>query len=212
MTQTLAEPALTVPPSPEFGDPIDRPGRSDETLALLARRRSVSAATLVEPGPSRAELKTLLRLAARAPDHGKLAPWRFVVLSGAAKQRLVAELEPLAVGQPDPDKARAVLAKLRNPPVTVMVVSRMFESKIPEWEQQLSSGAVAMNLLIAAEAMGYAANWITDWYAYDAGARELLGLSCNERVAGFVHIGAPPAPPLERVRPEVETLTDWQVD
>ena len=202
----------SVPPSPEFGEPIDRPAASPETLALLARRRSVSAATLTEPGPSREELRDLLRLAGRAPDHGKLAPWRFVVLSGEAKRRLITALEPLAVGQPDPDKARAVLAKLRNPPVTVMVVSRLFESKIPEWEQQLSSGAVAMNLLIAAEAMGYAANWITDWYAYDAAAREILGLGCNERVTGFVHIGTAPAPPLERVRPEVETLTDWQVD
>ena len=159
----------SVPPSPEFGEPIERNGASPETLALMARRRSVSAATLIEPGPSREELKDLLRLAGRAPDHGKLAPWRFVVLSGEAKRRLVDALEPLSAGQPDPDKARAVLAKLRNPPVTVMVVSRLFESKIPEWEQQLSSGAVAMNLLIAAEAMGYAANWITDWYAYDAG-------------------------------------------
>ena len=204
--------SVTVPPAPEFGQPIATQGPSPETIRLLATRRSVSAATLVAPGPSRAELRDLLRLAGRAPDHGKLAPWRFVVLSGSAKARLVETLEPLAVKQADPDKARAVLAKLRNPPVTVMVVSRMFESKIPEWEQQLSSGAVAMNLLIAAEAMGYAANWITDWYAYDAEARDILGLGCNERVTGFVHLGTAPSPPLERARPEVETLIDWRVD
>jgi nitroreductase len=204
--------SVTVPPAPEFGQPIETAGPSPETVRLLATRRSVSAATLVAPGPDRTELKNLLRIAARAPDHGKLAPWRFVVLSGKAKARLVEALEPLATGQPDPDKARAVLAKLKNPPVTVLVVSRLFESKIPEWEQQLSSGAVAMGLLIAAEAMGYAANWITDWYAYDAQARDLLGLACNERVAGFVHLGTAPTPPLERVRPEVDTLIDWRVD
>ena len=201
-----------VPPAPEFGQPIEAGGPSPQTLGLLARRRSVSAATLVEPGPSRAEIRDLLRLAGRVPDHGKLAPWRFVVMAGAAKARLIAALEPLAVKQADPDKARAVLAKLRNPPVSVLVVSRMHESKIPEWEQQLSSGAAAMTLLIAAQAMGYAGNWITDWYAYDAEARDILGLGCNERVTGFVHLGTAPAPPLERVRPEVDTLIDWQVD
>jgi nitroreductase len=202
----------TVPPAPEFGQPIRVPVPSPDTLALLSRRRSVSAATLVAPGPDRNELNDLIRLAGRAPDHGKLGPWRFVVLAGDAKRRLAEALEPLAVKQPDPDKARAVLAKLRNPPVTVLIVSRLFDSKIPAWEQQLSAGAVAMNMLIAADAMGYAANWITDWYAYDAEARDLLGLGCDERVAAFIHLGTTPGPALERARPEIETLIEWRID
>jgi nitroreductase len=120
-------------------------------------------------------------------------------------------LEPLAAGQPAPDKALAVLAKLRNPPLTVAVASRTTECPIPEWEQVLSAGAVCMTMLIAADAMGYAANWITDWYAYDARARSLLGLVPEERVAGFIHLGTSPEPPLERVRPDVEAITStWR--
>ena len=196
----------TVPEAPEFGAPVDIAQASPQTLALMAHRRSASAPVLTAPAPSPAELEQLLRLAARAPDHGKLFPWRFIVLEGQAKAGYAAALEPLAADQPAPDKALAVLAKLRNPPLTVAVVSRVIECAIPEWEQILSSGAVCMNLLIAAEAMGYAANWITDWYAYDLRANTLLGVAPGERVAGFVHLGTAPEPPLERVRPELEPL------
>ncbi len=128
------------------------------------------------------------------------------MLEGQAKADYAAALEPLAADQPAPDKAVAVLAKLRNPPLTVAVVSRVTECAIPDWEQILSSGAVCMNLLIAAEAMGYAANWITDWYAYDERARRLLGLQTHERIAGFIHLGTSPSPPLERARPEMDEL------
>ena len=197
----------TVPEAPAFGAPVDIAHVSPGTLALLARRRSASAPTLTGPAPSAAELKQLLRLAARVPDHGKLFPWRFIILEGQAKADYAAAIEPLAADQPAPEKAAGVLAKLRNPPLTVTVVSRVVAGQIPDWEQQLSSGAVCMTLLIAAEAMGYAANWITDWYAYDARARALLGLEPHERVAGFIHLGTSPAPPLERVRPDVDMLT-----
>ena len=200
----------SVPPAPAFGDPVDVARASPETLALLARRRSASAPVLAAPAPTPDELEDLLRLAARAPDHGKLFPWRFLILQGEAKTALVQGLERLAAGQPNPDKALATLAKLRNPPLTVAVISRVIECNIPEWEQVLSSGAVCMNLLIAADAMGYGANWITDWYAYDERALRLLGLEPGERVAGYVHLGTLPEPPLERVRPEVDKLvTVW---
>jgi nitroreductase len=204
--------STSVPPPPAFGEPVDSAGPSAETLALLARRRSGSAQLLGAPGPGRAELEDLLRLAARVPDHGKLFPWRFVVLGEAAKAGLALRFETLAAGQPDPAKAVATLAKLTAAPVTVAVVSRTTASKIPEWEQMLSAGAACMTLLIAAEAMGYRANWITDWYAYDPRTREMLGLADHERVAGFVHIGTLAEPPLERVRPEVEALTEWRMD
>ncbi len=197
---------LNVPAAPDFGAPVDIARPSPETLALLARRRSASAPALVGPAPSREELQTLLRLATRVPDHGKLAPWRFIILEGSAKAHYVRGLEPLAGEQPAPEKALATLAKLRNPPLTVAVISHLTECAIPEWEQVLSSGAVCMTLLIAADAMGYAANWITDWYAYDERAKSLLGLAPNDRIAGFVHLGTAPESPLERVRPELDLL------
>ena len=199
--------ALTVPPAPDFGAPVDIARPSPDTLALLARRRSASAPTLGAPGPSPGELQTLLRLAARVPDHGKLNPWRFIILEGQAKADYAGALEPLAADQPNPDKALAVLAKLTNPPLTVAVVSRVTEGGIPEWEQVLSAGAACQNFLIAADAMGFAANWITDWYGYDARATALLGLAPNERVAGFIHLGTAPDAPLERVRPDVQAIT-----
>jgi nitroreductase len=184
---------------------------SPSTLLFLARRRSASAVTLRAPGPDTAELTRLLTLAARVPDHGKLSPWRFVILEGAAKARFVAALEAIAARRPDDAKAAAKLAKIRTPPLTVAVISRFTEGEIPEWEQRLSAGAVCAMLIIAAQAMGYGANWITDWYAYDSDAQRLLGLVGNERVAGFVHLGTPDEAPLERVRPDVASLTsEWK--
>ena len=110
----------------------------------------------------------------------------------------------MAAGRSDGTKAAAKLFKIKIPPLTVAVVSRAAEGgEIPLWEQQLSAGAVCTILTIAAQAMGYGANWITDWYAYDADAQRLLGLSPGERVAGFVHIGTPGEPPQERVRPDM---------
>ena len=196
-----------VPPSPAFGAPCPvKP--SDETLALLAARRSSSSQTLTGPGPTPAQLDDLLRLAARVPDHGKLFPWRFVVLEGEPKARFVAALREMAARQEQPEKAQAVLVKIAVPPVTVAVVSAPVEAKIPLWEQELSAGAVCMTLLTACQAMGFGACWITDWYAFDAEARALLGVKAGERVAGFVHIGAPSEIPLERVRPDMAAIVE----
>jgi nitroreductase len=175
-------------------------------LALLAHRRSSSAQTLAAPGPSAAQLSDLIRLAARAPDHGKLTPWRFVVLEGAAKAEFVTRVVALASKQPNPEKAKAVLAKLANPPVTVAVIFSPKGEAKPVWEQQLSAGAVCTLMLVAAEAMGFGANWITDWYGYDAEALAVLGLSPPEKLAGFIHIGSITEAPLERVRPDLSAL------
>src|SRR6202011_5587166 len=121
-----------------FGDDLAiRP--SPETLAFLAHRRSASALTLGEPGPTEAELRALLTLAARAPDHGKLTPWRFVVLQGAEKRAFVEGLQAIAAGRPDAAKVQAKLGKIRVPPLTVAVISRVVEGDIPEWEQRLSA-------------------------------------------------------------------------
>ena len=198
-------PASCVPSAPEFGSPC--PVRaSPDTLALMSQRRSASAQTLQPPGPSADELADLLRLAARVPDHGKMTPWRFVVLEGEAKAALVERLRTLAAAQPNSVKASAALGKMSAPPVGVVVVSSPREGGQPVWEQQMSAAAVCMNLLLAAEAMGYGANWITDWYSYDPAGKALLGLGEGEQVAGVVYLGATGEDALERVRPDMATL------
>jgi nitroreductase len=195
---------------PEFGQPL--PVRAaPEVLEFLANRRSASAMNLAAPGPDGAQLDLLLRLAARVPDHGKLAPWRFVVLEGDAKSRFVARLEAVASARADGENLVGKLGKLRVPPLTVAVISAPVSGKIPLWEQQLSVAAVCLNLCHAAQAMGFGANWITDWYAYDAEAVQVLGLRGDEQIAGFIHIGTASEAPLERVRPDVRALTTrWQ--
>ena len=204
--------SLIDPRAPVFGAAL--PVRAaPEVLEFLARRRSASALTLRPPAPSKAELAALLALAARAPDHGKLSPWRFVVLEGEGKAAFLTGLERIADARPDAPKALAKLGKIRVPPLTVAVISRYSPGEIPEWEQRLSAGAVCTILIIAAQAMGYGANWITDWYAYDDGAGALLGLAEGEKVAGFVHIGTTAEDPLERVRPDLPSLVSrWGDD
>ncbi|WGM39130.1 nitroreductase [Caulobacter sp. NIBR1757] len=196
----------TVPPSPAFGESLPQ-SPSQPVLDFLARRRSASALTLAAPGPTDAQLADLLRLAARAPDHGKLAPWRFIILTGEGKAAFAAGLEAIAAGREDAVKLTAKLGKLKAPPMGVAVVSSPRPGEIPEWEQLLSAGSVCTNLLHAATAMGYGANWITDWYAYDDEARALLGLTTDEKVAGYVFIGTACEAPAERVRPEAAALT-----
>ena len=194
--------ANSVPPAPHFGDPLPTEP-SPEVLAFLAHRRSASAMTLHAPGPSPAELDDLLRLAIRVPDHGKLGPWRFVILEGEGKAAYAAKLTEIAAGRPDAVKVAAKLVKLKTPPLGIAVVSHVTQGEIPEWEQVMSAAAVAYQLLLAASAMGYGANWITDWYAYDEQARAALGLTPTEKIAGFVFIGTPSETPLERVRPDL---------
>jgi nitroreductase len=197
--------STSLPPAPQFGAPVEQHPRPD-VLSFLATRRSASAVTLTGPGPSADEVKTLIALASRVPDHGKLAPWRFIILEGAGKAAYAERLEALAQSRNDA-RAVAKLAKLKTPPMGIAVVSSPRAHEIPEWEQVLSSGAACTTLLYAALAMGYGANWITDWYAYDAEAKAILGLNSEEKVAGFVFIGAAKEPPLERERPDPVALT-----
>ena len=197
-----------LPPAPEFGTALPVIA-APEVLRFLALRRSTSAATLTAPAPDTEQLTDLLRLAARVPDHGKLAPWRFIILEGAGKAAFAERLDGLSRDRGDP-LLSAKLAKLKIPPLAVDVVSSPKPAAIPDWEQQLSAGAVSQTLVIAALAMGFGANWITDWYSYDAEAMAILGLAELERVAGVVLIGTPREPPLERERPTLEALvTRW---
>lgn len=194
-----------LPPPPEMGTPLPVEA-VPEVLSFLARRRSASAMTLAAPGPSETQVAELIRLAARVPDHGKLAPWRFVVLADDAKAAFAASLEALANDRGD-GPAAAKLGKLKTPPLAIAVIASPKPGKIPEWEQVLSAGAVCTTLTYAASAMGYGANWITDWYAYDPQANALLGLAADEKVAGFILIGTTREPPLERERPDPTGLT-----
>ena len=200
----MTAPQSPLPTAPAFGEPVIQVP-APEVLDFLARRRSASALTLGGSGPGAEEIASLIRLAARVPDHGKLAPWRFLVLAGDDKAAFADGLEALAKSRGD---ARAIgkLGKLRTPPLCIAVVSSPRPGEIPHWEQVLSAGAVCTTLLYAATAMGYGANWITDWYAYDAEACARLGLSGEEKVSGFILIGEPGDPPRERERPEVEGL------
>jgi len=185
-----------------LGAPLPLPSPSPEMEAFLARRRSAPAQALGGPGPNTDELDRILNLGLRTPDHGKLSPWRLIVLSPRTRAELATKFRVLAERQPGPDKARAVLAKLTAAPVSILVVSSPVESlKVPQWEQALSAGAVCMNLEHAAAALGFSAAWITDWYSYDADATALLGVREGEQIAGFVHIGSLAEPPLERPRP-----------
>jgi len=179
-------------------------------LELLTTRRSFKAVELSGPGPSAAEIDTLLTVAARVPDHGKLAPWRFIVFEGEARRAAgdaIAAAFQAKYPDAKPEHVEAERNRLMRAPLVVAVVSRAGPHvKIPEWEQILSSGAAAMNLVLAAHALGFGANWITEWYAYDRAVLDALGLEPHERIAGFVHIGTPPGPPEDRPRPALSEI------
>lgn len=179
---------------------------SAETLTLMARRRSTKIAHFAEPGPSGEEIDALIRLAARVPDHGKLGPWRFVVMEGEARGRAGEALAAVVAKEAEVSEARLTAARghFQRAPAVVMVVSNAQpHAKIPEWEQQLSSGAVCFALLMASHALGYAGCWLTEWPAYDARARAALGLAEHERIAGFIYLGAAREQPTERVRADI---------
>jgi nitroreductase len=183
-------------------------------LALLETRRSGKPRDLIAPGPSDQELEHILNIAVRAPDHGKLSPWRFVIVSPKQRQAL-ADLLAHALPEHDPDASAAHYAKAlefaHQAPVMVVLISAPIEGhKIPVWEQQLSCGAVGMNLLHAAHALGYVGGWITGWQAYNERVRAAF---CNEgeRIAGFIFLGTPANPLEERPRPMLADLVrDWQ--
>src|SRR5262252_9904157 len=176
-----------------------------DPIALLSTRRSVKPIELGAPGPSPAELETLLTIASRVPDHGKLTPWRFIVFEAKGRNKAgEAIAEAFLAKYPDAtaDQVAFERTRLARAPLVIAVVSRAASHvKIPEWEQVLSAGAAAMNLVIAAHALGFAASWMTEWYAYDRAVLDALGLAPHEKIAGFVHVGRPTLAPEDRSRP-----------
>lgn len=182
-----------------------------QALDLLTTRKSVKPMEMTGPGPTPDEIQSMLAIASRVPDHGKLTPWRFVIFEGAARERAGHDIARV-FHKNRPDATEDQLAFERNrltrAPLVIAVVSRAGPHvKIPEWEQVLSAGAATMNLVLAAHALGYAATWITEWYAYDRAVLDALGLSPQERIAGFVHIGRITKTPEDRPRPPVAEIS-----
>ncbi len=189
---------------------------SKEALDLLRTRRSVKAALLGDPGPSAADLETMLTAAARVPDHKKLVPWRFIVFDGAARAAFGEVLAAACAAEekepPSPARLETERARLLRAPTVICAVSRTVETPaVPEWEQVLSCGAAVMNLVLAANALGFGTCWITEWYAFSPAVARGLGLGHGERVAGFVYIGTPRERQADRERPRLaDIVTRWK--
>lgn len=183
-------------------------------LSLLQQRHSAPSRQLGAPAPAGDELQALLAVAVRVPDHGKLEPFRLILLQGEAKRAFGQRLAALSL-RVNPDMPESKREKDRTrydfAPLVVVVVSRLDEhSKVPVIEQQLSAGCVAYNLLLGAQALGYGAQWLTGWAAYDREAAAVLGLAGNEHVIGFVHIGTPQIEVPDRDRPALaDVVSQW---
>ncbi|MGC2410284.1 MAG: nitroreductase [Methyloceanibacter sp.] len=180
------------------------------TIDLLLARRSVSANSLGEPGPSESEIGQILTAASRVPDHKKLVPWRFLLFQGEARKafgEVLAEICRSEEKDPGPFRLETEANRFMRAPLVIAVISRVVKNPAaPEWEQILSAGAACQNLLVAATALGYGARWITEWYGYSQGVRAALKLAENERVAGFVYIGTAKETPEERERPALADI------
>jgi nitroreductase len=176
-----------------------------DALELLKIRRSVKPREMTGPGPSPTELDTILTIGARVPDHGKMAPWRFIVFEGDARAR-AGEIIAKVFADKNPNAAPTDVdtekRRLMDAPLVIAVISfTRPHPKVPAWEQELSAGASAMNIVTAATALGYGAAWLTGWFAFDRDVLDGLGLKSDEKLAGFIHIGTPSKPSEDRPRP-----------
>ena len=181
-----------------------------DAIDLLKTRRSIKPRDMSAPGPSPPELESILTIAARVPDHGKLAPWRFIVFEGDARARageVIARV--FARKNPNAQPADVDLEKRRlsDAPLVIGVVSfTKPHPKVPPWEQELSAGASAMNIVTAATALGYGACWLTGWFAFDRDVLDGLGLKADEKLAGFIHIGTASTSNEDRPRPALSEI------
>ena len=184
---------------------------SQETIGLLLRRRSAKPAMLADPGPTSEQLTTILTAATRVPDHKKLEPWRFIVFEGDARATFGRVLLKacLAEDKQTPSAARLETERtrfLRAPTVVAVISCVTANPAAPEWEQVLSCGAACFNLCLAANALGFATSWITEWYSYSPAVRAALRLATNERMAGFVYIGTAKETQSDRDRPQLARI------
>ncbi len=186
---------------------------SPDVLDYLLKRRSAKIEDLRAPGPSPEQITDILTAASRVPDHGKMCPWYFIVFEGDARAQAGNVLEKAYVAaNPDArgDKITAEKERFLRAPVVIALVSRVRRGKKPLWEQVLSAGAAGMNLSLAAHALGFGVQWVTEWYAYDAGVKAAFGLDEADHIAGFFYIGSVEQVPEERDRPDLaEIVTYW---
>lgn len=185
-----------------------------DLIEFLKTRSSTPIVGLIEPAPSADELAQILTIASRVPDHGKLNPWRFIIYRGDARIQIGEMLAERAAQRAqqqneefnDSHREKELKRFSRAPLVIGIICSPRDTDRIPEWEQFLSTGAAAMQLCNAANALGYGSNWITNWYSDDEEGKRLLGVAPYEKVAGFVHLGTPKAPAPDRPRPDLQAI------
>ena len=204
------------PPAPLLGSTMLATRPSADMRKSLALRRSTSKRGLIAPGPSSDALDDLLTVATRVPDHRRLAPWRFLVFEGADRQAFNDKAVEIQK-QETPEASEAMLADTasyftRAPVVVAVISSPDPNHKTPVWEQELSCGALCFNLLLAANASGWAGCWLSEWIAFSPGINELLGLTEHERIAGYIYLGTAKDHPQERLRPDISgKITRWSV-
>ncbi len=188
------------------------PERNQAALEFLLSRRSVPAKVMTGPVPDREELEVILTAAGRTPDHGKLEPWRFIVLQDNAFERFMAEIRKAGERQGRPEEQiQKPMPHYVNAKLAVVVVEQTDPSaSVPVAEQVYSAGAVCLALTNAALASGWGANWLSGWFSHDPVFRkDALGMEDNERIAGIIHIGTPKFEPSDRPRPDIATKTTW---
>ena len=190
------------------------PDPNPAAMQFLLTRRSRPAKTLGAPVPDRAALTAILMAGARTPDHGKLEPWRFIVLEKHSLTELSHRVVERGTAlRTDPDKIEKLRRQFADADLAIVVVASPKPSpKVAEIEQLLSAGAACLSLLNAALASGWGANWLTGWAAHDRGFLDALGLSGHESVAGFIHIGTESSAPPERPRPDIDAITSWGIE
>lgn len=203
------------PPAPAFGTRLLPARPSLQARQVIALRRSAGKRSLSDPGPDPTQLDELLTIAARVPDHRRLAPWRFLVFEGSAREMFNQRAVEIQAHE-DPDASETMRADtagyFTRAPVVIAVISSPDPThKTPVWEQELSCGALCQNLLLAANASGWAGCWLSEWIAFSPGINDLLGLTEHERIAGFIYLGTATEAPQERLRPDAtEKIARWR--
>lgn len=207
------EKAEAVPVAPSPAPALLCGAPAPALLDYLLRRRSCPLKAMTGPGPDTAQIATIIEAASRVPDHGKMFPWHFIVFTGDARaqagQLLAAAWAQENPSQAEPAKQELEAARFLRAPAVIGVISRMREGKHPLWEQILSAGAACQNMCLAANALGFGTNWLSEWYSYSPAFKAALGLDERDHVAGFIYIGQAAAAPEERPRPDRAAITTW---
>ena len=185
-----------------------------DPIEFLVTRRSTVARMMGEPSPNDSELRKIMEAGMRVPDHGRLTPWRFIILRGEARETIgnvIAEAFKKNTPGAIEEQINIERERLTRAPVVITVLSRIQrDHKIPEWEQVLSSGAACQTMLIAAQSMGYAAQWLTEWYAYDNDVKNALGAEPGDKISGFVYLGTGIGELKDRARPAYDDIvSEW---